>query len=119
MFKDSNRNQVAHAMFILHWAGFDVVPVEPRETPAPGLSLPPGYEEKVEAMAEREHGRYVAERLADGWRRGDDNASGKTNPTLIPWTGLPKGTREYDRRAVRDWVGVFAAAGFKVVPRQA
>jgi hypothetical protein len=116
-FQDSNRNQMAYAMFTLRWAGFDVVPAAPGETLDPKPPLPPGYEKQVEAMAEREHGRYVAERLADGWRRGEDDSSKKTNPTLVPWTALSDETKNYDRNAVRNWVSLFAAVGLKVVPR--
>lgn len=117
MFKDSNRNQIAFSILTLRAEGFDIVPAGPGETTELEPCPPPGYEDKIEAMAEREHGRYVAERLAEGWRRGADDSSKKTNPTLVPWNALTEEIKDYDRRAVRGWIDVLAKAGYRVVGR--
>jgi ppGpp synthetase/RelA/SpoT-type nucleotidyltranferase len=113
--KESNRQQIAYAAFNLGLAGFDVRPAGAAEVI--GVE-PPGFEAKVEEMAEREHGRYVAERLADGWRRGEKNdAVRKTNPTLVPWNGLSDEIKQYDRDAVHGYAKVLGLAGLVIVPR--
>lgn len=99
-FKDSNRQQIQYSLEILRQAGFVVVDVPANTEPEiPSFSI-----EEVDKMAAMEHGRYVVERLRKGWERGDDrDALLRKSPYLIPWNGLSEDTKDYDRRAVRDY----------------
>jgi len=112
--KGSNRDQVRHAVHILWRAGFAVRPRKPKTSGSP--SVPRLFQERLDEMAEMEHGRYNAERLSAGWRLGETNDAGKrTNPTLISWADLPDAIKDYDRDAVRAWPGLLWQAGFRIV----
>lgn len=41
-----------------------------------------------ELLAEMEHGRFVSERVAAGWRSGDRSIALKRSASLVPWTRL-------------------------------
>lgn len=118
-YKDSSRHQVRFATLILDAVGYDVVPAGPGKllsTKDP--PLPADYEEKVEAMAELEHGRFCAERLVDGWRYGPEkDLERRINSTIVPWSKLSDGIKKYDFDAVRNFPRWLAAAGLKIVPR--
>ena len=112
--KESNRDQVRYAVFVLRRAGFDVRPQSKKaRATAP---VPASFPAKLELMAELEHGRYNAERLSSGWRLGDVNdARTRTNPSLVPWSELPDNIREYDRIAVRAWPELLWKSGLKII----
>jgi len=70
---------------------------------------------EVKRLAEMEHGRYCAERLLEGWRRGEtrDDAR-KRNPYLVGWADLPDEIRELDRQTVRKIPQFLAGVGLAV-----
>ena len=70
---------------------------------------------KIEQMAQMEHGRWIVERLRDGWRHGKtrDNAQ-KIHDCLVPWGDLPDSKKIYDRNAVRAFPEILAKAGFEI-----
>jgi hypothetical protein len=72
--------------------------------------------DQIELLAELEHGRYTAERLAAGWTNGVRNPARFLSPHLHPWTELDEETKEYDREVVRDLPAVLAAYGVGVCP---
>jgi ppGpp synthetase/RelA/SpoT-type nucleotidyltranferase len=119
VYKASSRHQVRFAALICDAVGYDVVPAGPAESLNPeSPPIPADFEKKVEAMARLEHGRFCAERLADGWRYGrKKDLAHKLNSTIVPWTSLPPDTRRYDFDAVRNFPKWLAAAGLKIVPR--
>ena len=119
VYRASNRHQVRFATLILDAVGYDVVPAGPGRPLDPKRPpLPDDFDEKVEAMAELEHGRFCAERLVDGWRYGPKkDLEHRLNPTIVPWAKLLDNTRKYDMDAVRNFPKWLAAAGFKIVPR--
>jgi ppGpp synthetase/RelA/SpoT-type nucleotidyltranferase len=56
---------------------------------------------QIERLARIEHGRWVVERLLDGWRKGDvKDLERKTNPSLAAWGELSDGVQDYDRQTV-------------------
>lgn len=69
---------------------------------------------QVELLAEVEHGRWNAERLAAGWRYGPRQVGRSTSPDLVPWAELADGIRDYDREAVRNIAPALADAGWGV-----
>ena len=116
-YRASSRHQVRFATLILDAVGYDVVPARRRLNPKKP-PIPRGFEAKVRAMAELEHGRFCAERLVDGWRYGPEkDLKRKINPTIVPWAKLPKRIRQFDFDAVRNFPKWLAAAGLEIVPR--
>ncbi len=114
-FKAANKDEAAYAVRILEAAGFSV-----RKADAPAAFE--GFTEaEVERMAEMEHGRWVVERLRDGWRYAKErNDAKKFHDCLVSWDNLsdgPDGVREYDRKAVRAFPGILAKAGLEVSRR--
>jgi ppGpp synthetase/RelA/SpoT-type nucleotidyltranferase len=108
-FKKSNREQAAYALQVLRLAGYEARPARPSSP------LPKFRPAEVELMAKAEHGRWVIERLASGWRYG--KTADKTNrisPYLCPWEQVPREIREYDRNAVRNFPAILARAGLRV-----
>lgn len=110
----SSRHQAFYSVEILRKEGFVV---EESKLPVEGIpvfELP--EDERIERMAEAEHGRWNAERLRDGWQRGESkDVAQKISPFLVPWDELPEEMKEYDRRAVHDWPRILATAGWEVV----
>ena len=72
--------------------------------------------EQVEKMAIAEHDRWMRERIADGWTRGDMDPKKKTNPYLVPWEDLPPDVAEWDRLFVRTIPAGLASVGLQAVP---
>jgi tetratricopeptide (TPR) repeat protein len=73
-------------------------------------------DEEIEILAEMEHGRWNAERLAAGWRWGPyrDPDAGES-PYLVPWADLPDPVREHDRVFVRHIPDLLASVGLEAV----
>ena len=62
-----------------------------------------------------EHGRWVVERLADGWKLSKTrDVAKKTSPYLVPWTELPEDIKERDRKAVRQIPELLAQVGCEI-----
>lgn len=70
---------------------------------------------QIELLAEVEHGRWNAERLADGWRAGQRQTEHRTTPNLRAWAELADEVRDYDREAVSDLPAALADTGWGVV----
>jgi hypothetical protein len=106
-FRLANRDQARYAVQILEACGFGV-----RDAENPVIFDPNQFRpEEVECMAEKEHGRWNAERLRDGWRPGkprDDTR--KSHDCLVPWSELPDGIKKFDRDAVRKFPQILAKA---------
>jgi len=108
-YRESNRQQVAYAEAALQKVGYAV-------RQGAGEARRPEFTDlDVEIMAEMEHGRWVVERLKQGWRYGPSrDPSRKLSPYLVPWKSLPEGVREWDRDAVRNYPQILKAAGLEV-----
>lgn len=115
--KNSNLAQVGHYEGTLEAAGFGLRKVEAGE---PVKTIDFSVEEirdKVEIMAEIEHGRWNVERLESGWTLGEEkDVEAKRHPDLIPWALLPDDIKEYDRNAVRAMPGILAKYGYEIIP---
>lgn len=110
--KRSNRHFAGYARTILQTVGLDVRPADADDI-EPVLQF---TAEEINRMAPLEHGRYVAERLLDGWRLGEQNDPvARTNPTLVAWDHLTPENQEKDRDNIRLLPRIFAAAGWKIV----
>lgn len=85
----------------------------PRTSADRDFTYQPG---EVEALARREHDRWLAERGSRGWRYGPrrDHAT-KQHPDFVPWSDLPESERERDREAVRGIPAMLAEVGLAVL----
>lgn len=61
-------------------------------------------DQDLDLLAEMEHGRYVRERTAAGWRTGSRAVALKRSSTLVPWSTLVRATSEAekDRDVIRE-----------------
>lgn len=82
-----------------------------------GDSAPTMPDEMMETMAQREHLRWMAERLMAGWRPGSPrNNTLMIHDKLIPWDQLNENDKENDRvqvRAAMDIAKVMYPRGFE------
>lgn len=111
-FKASNRQQVAYAEAVLRKVGCGVRPTQGE------IAFSDFTDAEVETMAEMEHGRWIVERLREGWRYGSKrDPDRKISPYLVPWKDLAEEVKEWDRKAVRGFPEVLKAAGLEVYKR--
>jgi hypothetical protein len=108
-FRHSNRMQAAAVAGFLERAGFRI---DPAQAPVEPLEL---TAEEIELLAEMEHGRWVVERLQQGWRYDEVRDTQKElHPDLVGWSKLPDSVKAWDRSAVRNWPRLLADAGLSV-----
>ena len=113
-YRQSTRDAVAHIPAKLASAGVDPA----RWRRAAGLPRLAAGETlfataaELEAMAELEHERWMAQRRMDGWRRTEtaekDQAS-RRHPSLAPYAALTESVKEFDRVFVRETAAACAA----------
>lgn len=72
-------------------------------------------DEQLRILAEMEHGRWVVERLENGWTLGKRDDASKTRPQLIPWRELSEEEKEKDYNAILQLPETLAAAGYEIV----
>jgi ppGpp synthetase/RelA/SpoT-type nucleotidyltranferase len=111
-YRKSNRKQAEYAIEILKAAGFQI---------RKGSGDPVIFEfneadsDRIEEMAEMEHGRWNVERLEDGWRYGSKKDEAlKLHDCIVPWSELPEDTKKYDRNAVKLYPKILAKVGFEI-----
>lgn len=115
-YRQANIGQAQEMAEILHRHNFAVVPQS-----SPGVALTTDdmnqkdQKEFVEKMAELEHGRWNVDRLKKGWRHGERDNEHKVHDCLVPWDVLPDQIREFDREAIRNYPGILANVGMKIV----
>jgi ppGpp synthetase/RelA/SpoT-type nucleotidyltranferase len=108
--KESNSQQADHIGEKLRAIRCTMRKVEGREPVLVTFS-----DRQVEAMAEMEHGRWVVERLQEGWTFGEKrNVVEKTHPSLVPWSQLPDTEKEKNRETVRRIPDFLAKVGLEV-----
>ena len=84
--------------------------------PATGHDAPFAFtDDEVERLAIAEHERWLARRLARGWRPGERDDDAKRHPGVVPWEVLPDDLRAKDRDAVRSIPAHLAGAGLAIV----
>lgn len=107
--KEANRAQARHVGEKLAMLGYVMVPVLDDAAPAFRLD-----ESEVRLLARAEHERWMAERIAAGYRYGP-RRDGRFHPDLVPWKELPDPARDTDVRAVRAIPDLLADEGFQVI----
>lgn len=109
-FQESNRQQADHIQEKLHQIGCTLEKVEDRN-----VSLFKFTDSEIETMAEMEHGRWVVERLQDGWTWAEErDVIKKINPYIVSWSQLPEEVKEWDRETVRKIPEFLATVGMEI-----
>ncbi len=108
-YQASNRQQAAYAEQILRKVGYRVREAEGEP------EVVSFAQDEIEQMAELEHGRWMVEKLRNGWTYGPERDNErKTTPHLVGWDDLPEEIKNYDRKAVRKWPRVLARANLEI-----
>ena len=110
-YKKANRGQARYSVEILQAAGFGLEKVDNPVV----FEFTESDLDKIEQMAEMEHGRWNVERLRDGWRCGkpkDENL--KRHPCIVPWSELPEDIKPFDRNAVKLFPAILVKAGYEI-----
>jgi len=108
--KNSNSSQISYLEDILASNGFGIA--SPAHVPPTKPNFKP---EEIESMAEMEHGRWVVQRISEGWICGmKKDVDKKISPCIVGWQELEDGIQEYDREAVRLWPELLAGAGMEI-----
>jgi hypothetical protein len=72
---------------------------------------------RLEQLAEREHQRWVAEKLHAGWCWAEFRDDSKQlHPDLVPWRELSDETKEFDRDFILAIPAILARAGYRLFP---
>ncbi len=119
-YKDQNRNQVQHQLEELRYLGYVVIPLD-----RAGQARPFEPADHLDALAIREHTRWMTIAIENGYRAGServDDGTMKSHPDIRRWDELDEETREKDRRPWRllpehlASVGLRAVVGTDLVP---
>ncbi len=110
--KESNRCQADDIKSKIADLGMDVTPSPDWTQDAFTFS-----EEQVELLAQREHDRWMVERVEAGWSYapGPKDLEKKTSPYLVPWDDLAEVDKDKDRNAMRAIPAILARAGYSVI----
>jgi hypothetical protein len=96
-WRHANRSQADHVQVKLRALGFCL---QAGQGAGESLDMSPS---EVEALAECEHRRWMADRLIAGWRyHPTRNDRDKMHPDLQQWSDLDESARDKDRNAVRN-----------------
>ena len=105
-FKDDNRNQADDNILKLLEIGCTIQPKEMKEEDFAFT------DEEVEHLAEKEHERWMKNKIATGWVQGDkrDDAK-KIHTCILPWDELPEDEKNKDRTTILKMPEVLSKVG--------
>jgi ryanodine receptor 2 len=79
------------------------------------ISLPEGYDDIREEIAEEIHKRWATERIAQGWTYGEcRNDKLKITNCLVPYKDLPEEEKEYDRTTAETAIKLMIKKGYRI-----
>ena len=110
--KEMNREQADDIGLKLKAVGCDILPWN--DYAADRFAFTP---DEIEQMAKMEHKRWVAQKLAQGWKYGAVREAGKKeHPSMVDWEDarFSEAEKEKDRNTVRQIPGYLALAGFQI-----
>lgn len=111
--KVSNRKQAKDFREKLRSINCDIVGLTDWDQPL--FTFEPG---EIEMLAECEHQRFVVERKAQKWVKGDvKDVAKKITPYLIDYAELEDSVKELDRNAIRIMPALLAQVDLKIVRR--
>ena len=109
--RDANRCSMAHAPIMLAWAGLGM-----ERTQSGGTHFQPDSE-LLEQFPRIEHRRWMAERMARGWRSGPERVDKRRiHDCLVPFEELSEVVRQKDRDAVSTVLAVLQKSGWQIRP---
>ena len=72
--------------------------------------------DRLEAVAQREHDRWLAERRLAGWTYGEkEDIARQQSPTMLKWKHLPENEKDKDRDSIRGIPRYLKAGGYVVL----
>jgi hypothetical protein len=112
--RNSNRRFADSIGGALEEIGYVLVPAPPLESSGSSLTF---TDDELEQLARREHDRWIADLMRDGWRftQGEKDPVRKLHPLLVPWADLSEAERDKDRDAVLAIPGLIAQAGLSAM----
>jgi len=109
-FRHSSIQQKLYAEAILRYEGYGLREKDPEKIKVIEFS-----EEKLDRMAEMEHGRWNLERTKSGWKKGAErDPDNKLSPYLVSWNELSDDVKKYDVDYVKGWPEDFKEAGIEI-----
>ena len=110
-YRDSNRRAVDHYVQKLNQIGCTI------EDAGDGVVTPMLFSGvEIEVMAEMEHGRWLTEKLLQGWRYGQElDYVNKKNPYMVSWDRLTEEIKEIDRGLVKNMQKFLSEFGLMIV----
>lgn len=102
-YRNANRAQADHIAAKLRLAECSIGP--------DATATAPFTLQEVEHLVAIEHRRWMAERLAAGWRLGPRVDRHRTHPNLVPFAALDEDTKAKDRSTVHEIAGHLGALG--------
>lgn len=110
--KESNRQQADFTGALLRSIGCYVAPLTGIRTKSFEFSAA-----EIESMSEKEHDRWMQERLSAGWKftKGEKNIKRKKSPYLVSWKNLTDDIKERDRNTVRALPQFLEKAGLEII----
>jgi ppGpp synthetase/RelA/SpoT-type nucleotidyltranferase len=109
MHQKANLHQANDYQRKLAAIGKTAVPVQGRDIQV--YELTPA---EIELLAEMEHGRWVIQRLLDGWTLGPRNEQEKQRPSLVGWHELHEEDKRKDRESVQNLPRLLMEIGFEI-----
>jgi voltage-gated potassium channel Kch len=109
--RDPSRRRVDGVIGDLDSLGYHLAPLRRWGAPVVDLSV-----DELTRLAEREHERWRADRMAAGWTWASarDNVA-KHNPLLVAWADLSEDARRLNVEAARALPAMLARAGYEPV----
>ena len=112
--KISTYTQLVYAEHLLKTEGLGVRDAADLNGPLLNMEETLGPD-RLRRLAEKEHERFVAERVFQDWHPGPNrDAASKTSPYLVPWKDLPQEIQDLDVDAVRALPVAFRDIGREV-----
>jgi voltage-gated potassium channel Kch len=110
MYRNSNRDQADHIRKKIQEIGCGITVRSDWDEPLSTFT-----NQELEYLAEKEHERWMKEKIAQGWKPGPErNKERKETPFLIPYDQLSEEIKEYDREAVRQIPALLAKINLKI-----
>ena len=113
-FKNANINQVICSAEIFRQNGFTLVK-NTQGVPQGALKYADLTEDEKTALAKSEHGRWVADRVKDGWVYGKRDNVRKKNENIAAWDDLKDSVKKYDTQAIETLFTSFAEGGYYIL----
>ncbi|WP_440955388.1 RyR domain-containing protein [Methanosarcina sp. Mfa9] len=109
--KEANFDSARKIPEKLSWVGYKIRRLQKNDEQKETMLT----KDEIEKMANREHDRWVWQKIMQGWvyKEGEKNFENKTTPCIVPWNKLSPGIRDNDRNSVLLIPKLLEEAGYK------